>query len=212
MPQLDSIGLSVRVTGRLEAAGIYSVGHLSQLGASDVLGLGLSADELEQIREELTAHGLQLVGDGPLLETKRQFEKACLFVGDCDRLEAAFAELFSTGIVCCSLEDIFEQVDAARKSGTLRGYGYYVSQAESGVDSYGLHIKYCSTVANYASIDIGTEISRTLKGHCLAAEITSACEDWLRLTLHKCRCPVRHLHYYGGYMARWAVTVHTPRS
>lgn len=72
---------------------------------------------------------------------------------DCDRLDAAFAELELSGIVCrqnfsdcgtCGTAEIGDEMDAVAKKGVkVRGYAFYHMQdTDSAVDGGGLYLSY----------------------------------------------------------------------
>lgn len=100
-------------------------------------------------------------------------------VTDCDRLEAAFAELEQRGIMCrqnftccgtCGVAAIVDLMEAQQKSGTtLRGYAFFHEQdTECAVDGSCLYLNYGSDSGEKeAAITIGREIVESLRLHGL---------------------------------------------
>lgn len=98
---------------------------------------------------------------------------------DCDRLDAAFAELEKSGIIsrqdfsCCGTCGSYEIGDEMLKSSEagvlVRGYTFYHMQdTESAVDGYGLCFNYGSIdEPPESSVAIGHEIVSVLKRHDL---------------------------------------------
>ncbi len=101
-------------------------------------------------------------------------------VTDCDRLDAAFAELEQHGIVarqdfsCCGTcgagEIRAEMEDVAATCRPVRGYAFYHMQdTESAVDGYGLYLAYGATdESESAAVGVAREIVDVLRAHELA--------------------------------------------
>src|SRR5262249_27527909 len=99
---------------------------------------------------------------------------------DCDRLDEAFAELESTGVVCrqgftccgtCGAAEIgAECADFEDKRGKpVRGYAFYHMQdTEHAVDGHGLFLNYgADEEGEAAALSIAREIIAVLKSHGL---------------------------------------------
>jgi hypothetical protein len=98
---------------------------------------------------------------------------------DCDRLDAAFAELTQAGIVArqhfsccgtCGADEIREEMDQAEKAGLpVRGYTFFhVQDTEHAVEGDGLYLSYGAADKNQAaSVAIGHEIVAALARHGL---------------------------------------------
>jgi hypothetical protein len=120
-------------------------------------------------------------------------------VTDCDRLDHAFADLESQGIVArqnfsdcgtCGVAEIQAEMEAARKGGRkVRGYAFYHMQdTESAVDGSGLYLNYGSVDdGEPAQLGIGREIVQALKQQGLETKWNGKLEqrigaklDWKR--------------------------------
>jgi hypothetical protein len=99
---------------------------------------------------------------------------------DCDRLDAAFADLDMAGIVArqhfsccgtCGSQEIHDEIDQAEKAGLLaRGFTFFhVQDTEHAVAGESLYLSY-GAVRNdrAASVAIGHEVVGTLARHGLA--------------------------------------------
>jgi|SRR5687768_3395559 hypothetical protein len=101
---------------------------------------------------------------------------------DCDRLDQAFRDLESQGIIsrqnysCCGTcgsGEIWDEMVALQSEGkNIRGYTFYHEQdTQHAVDGEGLYLNYGSIEENVpAQIDIGHEIVRILNQHDLATD------------------------------------------
>jgi hypothetical protein len=101
-------------------------------------------------------------------------------VTDCDRLDAAFAELTKNGIVArqdfsccgtCGVGEIGAEIEQERRAGiAVRGYTFYhLQDTESAVEGYGLCLNYGDLDGNEdASVAIAKEIVQTLERHGLS--------------------------------------------
>jgi hypothetical protein len=101
-------------------------------------------------------------------------------ITDCDRLDAAFAELEQCGVVarqnftCCQTcghDEAWDEVEAARERGTaVIGYTFYHQQdTESAVEGRGLLLAYGATERDDASlVAVAREIETVVRSHGLA--------------------------------------------
>jgi hypothetical protein len=99
---------------------------------------------------------------------------------DCDRLDAAFAELDRAGIAArqhfsccgtCGAHEIHQEMDQAAKAGTpSRGYTFFhVQDTEHAVGGESLYLSYGAADKDQAaSVGIGHEVVATLNRHGLA--------------------------------------------
>ena len=123
-------------------------------------------EQLRSYAEDLL-HGIIQVH----LDTQRQWPA----VTDCDRLEAAFAKLEDTGIICrpdytccgkCGAGEIREEIKQQRQAGReVRGYVFYDFQdTQRAVGGDGLCLNYGSVLmSEKADVGIGWEIVTTLQ-------------------------------------------------
>lgn len=100
-------------------------------------------------------------------------------VTDCDRLDAAFAELEAEGIVArqnftccgtCGAAEIWDEAKALEDAGkAVEGYTFYHMQdTESAADGDGLYLNYgAAEGTDDASVEIGHRIVDRLEGHGL---------------------------------------------
>lgn len=103
-------------------------------------------------------------------------------VTDCDRLDQAFKDLESQGIISrqnfsccgtCGTAEILDEMGIAGKSGKIvRGYTFYHMQdTESAVEGDGIYLNYGSIHNNFlAQILAGYKIVKTIKRHGLKTE------------------------------------------
>jgi len=155
-----------------------------------------STEELEPLVRERTQYHLARHAEA---------EAAWPKVTDCDRLDQAFVELESRGIVCrqdfsccgtCGASEIQDEMEAVRKKGQLvRGYAFYHMQdTESAVDGYGLCLNYGSAEeGELAAIRIGHEICDAIRAKVLVVEWDGSWEkriavkvDWKRRRSVRC--------------------------
>jgi len=118
---------------------------------------------------------------------------------DCDRLDAAFAELEADGVISrhnfsccgtCGAAEIWDEIYSAKDAGKpARGYTFYHMQdTESAVDGDGLCLNYGACEEGpEADIAIGHEIVARLRQHDIKAEWDGSIErrisvplDWKR--------------------------------
>lgn len=114
---------------------------------------------------------------------------------DCDRLDAAFAELESRGIVArqnfsccqsCGASEIWDEVDAAEaEDRTIRGFTFYHQQdTESAVHGGGLYLAYQSiTEDEGAAEEVGREIVAVLRRHGLEPEWNGSVSKRIRVPM-----------------------------
>jgi hypothetical protein len=97
---------------------------------------------------------------------------------DCDRLDAAFAELEGAGIVArqnftccqnCGHYEIGDEIAAARQAGReVHGYTFYHMQdTDSAVDGGGLYLAYGAVGKDGSVQEVGREIVKVLRRHKL---------------------------------------------
>ncbi len=98
---------------------------------------------------------------------------------DCDRLDAAFAELESTGIICrqdfadctsCGYAEIEDEIKKVKRAGKqVRGFTFFHQQdTEGAVRNGGIHLGYGSLVDDEkADLAIAAEIADTIRRHGL---------------------------------------------
>jgi hypothetical protein len=115
---------------------------------------------------------------------------------DCDRLDAAFAELDGTGIVArqhfsccgtCGSHDIQGEVERARKAGTAtRGFTFFhVQDTEHAVNGESLYLSYGSVSKDkIESVAIGHEVFDVLSRHGFAP-------TWNGKIAHRIGLPLR---------------------
>lgn len=120
----------------------------------------------------------------PGLDAERKAERANWpDVTDCDRLDAAFAELKETGLIAeqnfwccqtCASSEVHATIKQARKSGGAvpRGYVFYHDQdTDRAVQGGGLYLAYGSRDGKSAACQaIASEVVDTLKHHGLEPE------------------------------------------
>jgi hypothetical protein len=159
----------------------------------EILALYAPEYELRTIRPIVT-----IMVNG-LLEQHKKSQASWPQVTDCDRLDAAFAELESNGIVCrqdfadclsCGYAEIWGELKKEKRAGkTIRGFTFFHQQdTEHAVLHGGIHLGYGSLVDDEkADLAIAGEVAETLRRHGLrvnwAANIKQRIEvelDWKR--------------------------------
>lgn len=159
----------------------------------DVFSGELPEDELEALLDETL----------PKLIAEREAEMADWpAVTDCDRLDAAFAELQASGLLAeqnywccgtCATSDMGARLKQARKAGdeVPRGYTYYHEQdTESAVCGGGLYLAYGAEArGKEATLGIAHEIVEKLERHGFAPDWDGSVNrrifvpiDWKRRT------------------------------
>jgi hypothetical protein len=103
-------------------------------------------------------------------------------VTDCDRLDAAFAELNAAGVVCrqnfsccgnCGVAEIGDEMKQERRNGIqVRGYAFYHMQdTEGAAEGCGLHLNYGAVKkGEAAAVRVAQEIVAALERHGLRTE------------------------------------------
>lgn len=130
-----------------------------------------------------------------LLLEHEQAQAAWPSVTDCDRLDRAFAELESRGIVCrqdftccgtCGSAEIGDEMAAVSATGMfVRGYAFYHMQdTEAAVDGHGLYLGYGATEeGELAAVRIGHEICDALKAQSLAPDWDGSWQTRIKVPL-----------------------------
>lgn len=121
----------------------------------------------------LRSHAQRLVG--AILAAHLAEQATWPAITDCDRLDAAFAALEASGIVCrqnfsccgtCGAYEIWDEAAALEAAGTpVRGYAFYhVQDTESAVRGYGLYLNYgAAAEGEAAALAIAGEIVAALQ-------------------------------------------------
>lgn len=116
-------------------------------------------------------------------------------VTDCDRLDAAFADLEAEGIVArqnfsccgsCGAAEIWDEADALEETGKpVDGYAFYHMQdTESAADGYGLYLNYgAAEDGEEAAVAIGHRIVRQLENHGLKTDWDGSIRKRIGLSL-----------------------------
>lgn len=100
---------------------------------------------------------------------------------DCDRLDAAFAELEASGIVArqnapccqsCALDEVCDEIDGLLESGkSIRGYTFYHEQGtEAAVEGSQLYFSYGAVEEGVDSVAIGHEVADAMRRHGFAVD------------------------------------------
>lgn len=128
---------------------------------------------------------------------------------DCDRLDAAFAELEAAGVIsrqnfsCCGTcgsSEIWDEIEEILKSGrSARGYTFFhVQDTESAVDGYGLYLNYgACEEGEEAAVSIGHDIVAALTAHGLKTEWNGSLDKRIAVSLD-----------WKKRRGRWPVTFH----
>lgn len=107
------------------------------------------------------------------------FERAWPAQTDCDRLDAAFADLETEGVIArqnftccgtCGASEIWDEIEAAQQEGrSVRGYAFFHMQdTESAVEGYGLYLNYgACEEGEPAAVAVGHDIVAALTAHGL---------------------------------------------
>ncbi|WP_336577315.1 DUF6891 domain-containing protein [Caulobacter sp. CCNWLY153] len=114
---------------------------------------------------------------------------------DCDRLDAAFAELDADGVISrqnfwccgtCGASAIWDEMESAGNANRpYRGYAFYHEQdTESAVGGYGLHLNYgAREQTDEAAVAIGHEIVAHLNRHGLQTDWDGRIERRIAVSL-----------------------------
>lgn len=156
----------------LVAVGFYSPDEVEEM-AVDFFEDDIDLELLRGPAKELTAQAFA---------THRAEQASWPAVTDCDRLDSAFAELESRGIISrqnfsccgtCGAGEIAEPMDAAIAEGKdVRGYAFYHQQdTDSAVAGYGIYLCYGAEGGGMrAGLKIAAEIVEVLRNHGLKPE------------------------------------------
>jgi uncharacterized protein DUF6891 len=154
------------------AAGFSTAGDIAE-NAVEVL-----SDEHDE--KVLRTHAMNLTREA--IEAHRREQATWPVMTDCDRLDAAFAELERKGIVarqnftCCQTcghYEIGDEITVARRAGReVRGYTFYHMQdTESAVEGGGLYLAYGAVPSvDGALVAVGREIVEALHRHGLESK------------------------------------------
>jgi hypothetical protein len=151
---------------RLEVAAGFELGDVIARNAVEYL-----ADDYDPAA--LTPHAKKITRE--LIAAHKREQASWPETTDCDRLDAAFAELESSGVVCrqnftccrtCGADEIRDEMQQVARSGkTVRGYAFYHMQdTESAVEGEGLYLSYGAVQdREAAAVKIGQEVATALK-------------------------------------------------
>jgi hypothetical protein len=137
-----------------------------------------------------------------LVRAKLASEAAWPAVTDCDRLDAAFADLTKAGIVCrqnftccqnCGFAEIGAEIDDEAARGIVpRGFAFFHQQdTESATEQdgrHGLHLSYGALTSDKdahaaASVAIGRDVVAVLAGHDLICDWDGTLGSRIRVKL-----------------------------
>lgn len=155
-------------------------------GALDMLADEYDSEELKPYAEQMTRE-----------EMESHFREQLTWpkLTDCDRLDAAFADLERAGIVArqdfsccmtCGSTEIHDEMRATSKRGLhVRGYVFYHAQdTEAAVEGRGIYLGFGAAQAGEAAaLEIASEIVATLLKHGLAAEWDGTWENRIGVQL-----------------------------
>jgi hypothetical protein len=167
-----------------------AVSEIEQYVHRDVAGGFLPEEDIVQIVTDVLSDDFDQDAIKPLvIECTRQKlaahltgEKLWPELTDCDRLDRAFAELESRGVICrqdfsccgtCGSGEIRDEMEKVRSSGSLvRGYAFYHMQdTEHAVEGHGIYLAYGATEdGSLAAVRIGHEICDALRAEKLTVE------------------------------------------
>lgn len=171
---------------RQQVAGGFTPAEEITAGAVEIYGDRASSTLLQPYAQQMTSTAI-----AEHLASQQGWPP----VTDCDRLDAAFAELESRGIVSrqdfwccgtCGAVAIGDEMAAVRDLGIeVRGYTFYHMQdTESAVDGYGICLNYGSVLAGEGpALEIGNEIADTLRCHGLTVEWDGTWEKRISVSL-----------------------------
>lgn len=149
-------------------------------GFADVEKIVASALEIvgdDYPAEELRPHAERVLRDA--IEAQLREERSWPLTTDCDRFDAAFADLERAGIVCrhnfsccgtCAAGEIWDEIEAERSKGReIVGCAHYDCQdTESAVEGHGVYLSYGSVLqGERPSVDIGHKIVEAMRAHGL---------------------------------------------
>jgi hypothetical protein len=143
--------------------------------------------------DELRPHAERLLRKA--LAAKVKEEQSWPAVTDCDRFDAAFADLERAGIVCrhdfaccgtCAAAEIWGEIEAERARGReVIGCAHYHHQdTERAIEGYGLYLSYCSVLrGDRPSVDIGRKIARAMRSHGLKVTWNGSVSNGIHVAL-----------------------------
>jgi hypothetical protein len=138
--------------------------------ALEVVGDEYPADELRPHAERVLREAVA---------AQARAERSWPAVTDCDRFDAAFADLEAAGIVCrhnfsccgtCAAGEIWDEIEAERNIGReIVGCAHYNCQdTESAVEGYGVYLSYGSVLkGERPAVDVGHQIARAMRARGL---------------------------------------------
>lgn len=130
-------------------------------------------------------------------------QKSWPAVTDCDRLDAAFAALESTGVISrqnfsccgnCGSHEIWGEIDQAKRLGApARGYAFYhVQDTEAAVDGRGIYLNYgACDEGEAAAVSIAQDIVAELRRQGLETDWDGSWDRRIGVTLDWKRRPVQ---------------------
>jgi hypothetical protein len=153
----------------------------------DVAGAFVPADQIVENALEVFSEGYSKTYLRPhaerllreAIDAKLKIEQSWPATTDCDRFDAAFADLEGAGIVCrqhfsccgtCAAGEIWDEIEAERAKGReIIGCAHYNCQdTESAVEGDGIYLSYGSVLrGERPSIDIGHKIAEAMRSHGL---------------------------------------------
>lgn len=171
---------------RLEVAGGF-------MPLDRIVSRALSILAREYDIDELRPHAQEALEEC-VAEHMRQ-EKTWPAFTDCDRLDAAFADLEAQGIVCrqnfsccgtCASGEILDEIEAERARGReIVGCAHYdVQGTEGAVRGHGVWLSYGSVLeGERASVDIGHQVVRAIQARGLKARWNGRLSDRIHVRL-----------------------------
>lgn len=160
---------------------------------------GIAEGAVEAVTEnDIDADALEPIAERVLAETLAEHYRAQAGWPDrtdCDRLDEAFAELESRGIVCrqdftccstCGQAEIGAEMGDAEDEGVVvKGYVFYHSQdTDAAVEGRGVYLKYGAVAAGDAAGEaIGRETVEVLTAHGLRTEWSGRLSECVRVFL-----------------------------
>ncbi|MEO0424312.1 MAG: hypothetical protein AAF184_18385 [Pseudomonadota bacterium] len=167
------------------------VGGFRPLAEISEIAIEIVADEFDE--RKVRALARKVLSDQ--LSKYRESQSTWPQVTDCDRLDAAFAELEESGIVarqnatCCQTcagAEVWDEVESKLKAGeVIRGMTFYHEQdTESAVEGGGLYLAYGSVEgADGAAVAIGEEVRKLLQSHGLQVSWNGQLNQRIHVTL-----------------------------
>lgn len=190
-----------------------AITEIDDYAGRDIAGGFRTEAEIVESVAEVLADEFESVDLGPLvaertrilMERRREEEATWPAVTDCDRLDRAFAELESRGVVCrqdfsccgnCGSGEIRTEMEEVRKKGDfVRGYSFYHMQdTESAVEGGSLYLAYgAADEGESAALRIGHEICDAIRAQGLNVDWDGSWEkrilvtlDWKRRRVLRC--------------------------